>query len=229
MCPVSRIAIAVACLIPYAAAKCDPQPVRVQIGATNFCVPAESVIALPSWLTGAFAQSKDDGVAFHFPPSALSPDAQYQPALNVLGAAMDVSGTLSPRRADERLSKLPASNYWRRLVEGPGAIIDVDHDARQIRGYSNAARDSWIIWAIDPAFPVSPASIDSGGSIVAHCLKTDFRKVGNRRVDEIVTCDRRTVRDDLFLSYTFGERNARNTATLDDAVWRVVQSWRCKT
>ena len=111
----------------------------------------------------------------------------------------------------------------------PGAIIEVDNDARQIRGYSTAARDSWISWAIDPAFPVSPASIDSGGSIVAHCRRTDFRKIGNRRVDESVSCDRVTVRDDLFLTYSFGDRNVTNISALDDAVWKIVRSWVCKS
>src|SRR5260370_903353 len=68
---------------------------------------------------------------------------------------------------------------------------------------------------------------ENGESILALCHRTDFRDIGSRRVDETVTCNRRSVRGEFFLSYTFGGQNIQTIAALDDEGWRVVLSWRC--
>jgi hypothetical protein len=225
----SRILSSAIALLTYGAAIGNPAAMRIDIGATHFCVPAGSLIDMPDWVPNDSKQLKHDGFAFNFSRETLPSDLHYEPALNIFGKAMPISGTLGPLRNDEWLSKLPADNYWRQLAEGPNAIIEVDVDARQMRAFQSAARDRWmIIWVIDPAFPVAPTSIEKGGSIQALCHRTDFRDIGIRRIDETITCTRRAVRDDLFLSYTFGGQNVRNIAALDEAVWRIVHSWRCK-
>jgi hypothetical protein len=226
--PMSRILFASIALLTCGTAIGEPRTVQIEIGATRFCVPAESLIDAPDWISNDSKQMKHDGVAFTFIHETLPPDLHYEPALNIFGKAMPISGTLGPRRNDEWLSKLPASSYWRQLAEEPNATIDVDVDAHQIRAFQTAARDRWMIWTIDPAFPVAPTSIEKGGSILALCHRTDFRDIGVRRIDETVTCNRRAARDDLFLSYTFGGQNVRNIAALDEAVWRIVRSWRCR-
>ena len=201
----------------------------IQIGSTRFCVPDVDVINTPELVPNDSKQLNYDGVAFAVINEVLPPDVHYDPAPNIFGKAIPISGTLAPARSDEWLGKMPASNYWRQLAEGPNAIIETDSEAHQIRAFQTAARDRWMVWAIDPAYPVEPASIGNGGSILALCHRTDFRGIGNHRVDETVTCQRRSLRGDFFLSYTFGGQNIQRVAALDDEVWKIVLSWRCGT
>jgi hypothetical protein len=213
----------------FAIAANSPRTETIQIGSTRFCVPQEDVIRVAAgWIPNNSNQLKQGGVAFAVINESLSAKFHYEPAPNILGEGLPISGTLAPARRDEWLSKLPAGNYWRQLAEGPDAIIEIDSQIHQIRAFQTASRDRWMVWAIDPAYPVDPASIGKGGSILALCQRTDFRGLGNRRVDETVTCNRRSVRGDVFLSYTFGGQNIQRVAALDDEVWRVVLSWRCR-
>jgi len=207
----------------------SPPTETIQIGSTRFCVPQEDMIGAPGWIPNNSKQLKKDGVAFAVISKTLSANLHYEPAPNIFGKALPISGTLETARRDEWLSKLPASNYWRQLAEGPNAIVEMDSQAHQIRAFETAARDRWMVWAIDPTDPVEPAFIGNGGSILAHCHRTDFRSIGIHRVDETVNCDRRTLRGDFFLSYTFGGQNIQRVAALDDEVWKIVLSWRCGT
>jgi hypothetical protein len=225
---ISHLAIFGSLIPVFAMAANSPQTENVQIGSTRFCVPQQDVIrAAPEWIPNSSNQLKQDGVAFAVINESLSANLQYEPAPNIFGEILPISGTLTPARKDEWLSKLPVSNYWRQLAEGPNAIVEIDTQIHQIRAFQTASRDRWMVWAIDPAYPVQPASIAEGGSIVALCHRIDFRSISSRRVDETVTCDRRSVRGDFFLSYTFGGHNIQKVAALDDEVWRVVLSWRC--
>jgi hypothetical protein len=204
------------------------QTTQKLVGAQAFCIPKENLITANGWLADATSHLPSDGFAFVVGGSILAPKLRYQPALNIKGEAMPISGTLGPDRDDEWLMQLPPDHYWRRLAEGPEAIVELDPILHQIRAYQTPARDRWIIWAIESRLELRPTSIAAGGSIVALCHRTDFRSIASRRVDETTTCNRRLRKDGFFLSYSFGEANLAKLQAMDSEVWRVVRSWQCK-
>lgn len=202
--------------------------VTKQIGSETFCVQRENLIEPSGWLYDITRHMRNDGFAFVLQSNLLDPSLNYYPAPNVNGAPIPMSGTVEPARNDEWLSRLPRDNYWRRIAEDSGAIIELDKKLHQIRAYQTPAKDRWMVWGIDPKLDLLPSSIAEGGSIVAHCDRTDFRSISFHAVDENVTCHRRVVRGDLLLSYSFGESNLSKVQVLDSEVWRVLLSWQCK-
>jgi hypothetical protein len=200
----------------------------IRVGANTFCVPKDNLIEPTGWLRDATRRMPQDGFAFVIPADLLAKGIQYQSAPNIKGEPMPISGTLQPVRNDEWLSRLSPDNYWRRLAEGPGAIIELDAQLHHIRAFQTSIRDKWMVWGIDRKFDLQPSSIGEGGWIVAHCDRTDFRTLSPRQVDETTICQRRTTRDSLFLSYSFGERNLPRLADVDSEVWKTVLSWQCK-
>jgi hypothetical protein len=200
----------------------------MQVGSNTYCVPKENLIEPIGWLEDATGNMRHDGFAFVLTPNLLLPTLNYRPAPNIKGEPMAISGTVEPARHDEWLSSLPPDNYWRGLAEGPNAIIEHDKKLHQIRAYQTPTRDRWIVWGIDPSFDLKPTSIPKGGSIVAHCDRTDFRTLALHKVDETTICRRRVIRDDLLISYSFGESNLPILPELDSDVRRVIHSWQCK-
>lgn len=199
-----------------------------KIGSETFCVQRENLIEPIGWLDDITRYMRHDGFAFVLQNNLLEPSLNYRPASNIKGGPIPISGTVEPSRNDEWLSRLPNDNYWRRIAEDRDAIIELDTKLHQIRAYQTPAKDRWIVWSIDPKFDLLPSSIAEGGSIVAHCDRTDFRSISFHAVNENITCQRRVVRGDLLLSYSFGESNLSKLQELDSEIWRVLFSWQCK-
>jgi hypothetical protein len=199
------------------------------VGTQQFCVPQESLIETSGWLADATRHARSDGFAFALGRELLAPKLNYQPAPDIQGQPMSISGTLSADRSDEWLARLPPDHYWRRLAEAPEAIVELDARLHQIRAYQTAERDRWVVWAIEPSLELRPSSIAGGGTIAAVCHRTDFRAITSRKVDDTTTCARRTRQGGYFLSYTFAEANLSRLQELDSEVWRIVLSWQCKT
>lgn len=214
-------------LILFLPSACAENNTAIIVGVSKFCIPQSQKVADVSYVATEMPAAEN---AFAFAgcwrPGGISPKDCPLPS-SVRGGVVSSENAFGPARWAD-LANDPQSLY-RKIYDDPSTSVESAEDGKNLVIENQRRWKEWFVWR--KAERGAALQLKDDDQLLVSCgvientyVPTD--KSGRR----MISCRRVVVGDGYSAQYTFesAERTPRDIESLDAAVVKTIDSWRCK-
>jgi hypothetical protein len=214
-------------LISFLPTACADNKAEIIGGVSKFCIPQSQQVAdVPYAAVGMPAAENAFAFAGCWRPGGISPKDCPFPS-SVRGGVVSSKNAFGPARWAD-LAKDPQSLY-RKIYDDPSSSVESSEDERSLIIENQRRWKEWFVWS--KAERGAALQLKDEDKLLVSCgvienIYVPTNKMGRR----MISCRRVLVADGYSAQYTFesSERTPRDVESLDAAIVKTVDSWRCK-